>query len=265
MQCFGYRNYNSSTGGWINRDPQEEAGGANLYRFVENGPIGSVDPFGLTTLSYNTDVLGSKDLGCGLFINLIKWKLDPVAINGGYISQRVKFHVHVEHCPVGPVYDKTGAFTEVWRVSPMKSIFGLFLWNNIEFGGLDMFGNNVGGNCTKGYVKVVASAVFNNGLTSLPPGFAPGGFPQSGKLWSIPGYATLGGGKSNYVTRGLTYTWDCCNGNREKSLVRSPEDEWDWPMEHAAQPNDFRAAPPNGGSGPRRLEPNETVITEPVF
>jgi hypothetical protein len=32
---------------WLNRDPIFEAGGINLYGFVENAPIGSIDPFGL--------------------------------------------------------------------------------------------------------------------------------------------------------------------------------------------------------------------------
>ncbi len=31
---------------WLNRDPVGEAGGVNLYRFVENGPVGGYDPDG---------------------------------------------------------------------------------------------------------------------------------------------------------------------------------------------------------------------------
>ena len=43
----GYRFYSASTGRWLNRDPIEEAGGVNLYGFIANDWIGSVDAFGL--------------------------------------------------------------------------------------------------------------------------------------------------------------------------------------------------------------------------
>jgi len=33
---------------WLNRDPLEEAGGINLYGFVNNSPISLTDPFGLS-------------------------------------------------------------------------------------------------------------------------------------------------------------------------------------------------------------------------
>jgi hypothetical protein len=38
--------YDPSLGRWINRDPIEEAGGLNLYQFVENNVSDLVDPFG---------------------------------------------------------------------------------------------------------------------------------------------------------------------------------------------------------------------------
>ena len=44
-QCF----YNPSTGRWLSRDPKEEKGGPNLLAFVNNAPIGNIDPLGLTT------------------------------------------------------------------------------------------------------------------------------------------------------------------------------------------------------------------------
>ncbi len=44
---YGFRYYNPSTGRWLNRDPLEEKGGRNLYGFVVNNPISSIDPVGL--------------------------------------------------------------------------------------------------------------------------------------------------------------------------------------------------------------------------
>lgn len=44
---YGYRYYQSSTGRWISRDPQEEEGGANLYVHTDNSPVGRVDLLGL--------------------------------------------------------------------------------------------------------------------------------------------------------------------------------------------------------------------------
>lgn len=44
---FGRRFYDPSAGRFINRDPAEEAGGLNLFRYVGGDPINAVDPFGL--------------------------------------------------------------------------------------------------------------------------------------------------------------------------------------------------------------------------
>lgn len=44
---YGYRYYNPQTGGWISRDPSEEAGGLNLYGFVNNDGVNGTDVLGL--------------------------------------------------------------------------------------------------------------------------------------------------------------------------------------------------------------------------
>jgi RHS repeat-associated protein len=44
---YGYRYYHPQTGRWINRDPIEENGGLNLYGFVGNDGVGSIDILGL--------------------------------------------------------------------------------------------------------------------------------------------------------------------------------------------------------------------------
>jgi hypothetical protein len=42
--------YNPQTSRWLNRDPIEERGDVNLYRFVKNNPTSSVDRLGLMSL-----------------------------------------------------------------------------------------------------------------------------------------------------------------------------------------------------------------------
>jgi RHS repeat-associated protein len=46
LYYYGKRYYSPSLGRWLNRDPIEENGGLNLYAFVGNGPVNSVDPLG---------------------------------------------------------------------------------------------------------------------------------------------------------------------------------------------------------------------------
>jgi RHS repeat-associated protein len=43
----GHRYYNPSTGRWLSRDPIKEAGGLNLYLFVNNESVSAVDLLGL--------------------------------------------------------------------------------------------------------------------------------------------------------------------------------------------------------------------------
>jgi RHS repeat-associated protein len=42
-----YRLYSPNLGRWLNRDPNEEVGGINLFGYVNNQPIEEIDPFGL--------------------------------------------------------------------------------------------------------------------------------------------------------------------------------------------------------------------------
>jgi RHS repeat-associated protein len=46
-----FRAYNPELGRWISEDPIQEAGGMNLYSYVENAPHNFFDPFGLETFA----------------------------------------------------------------------------------------------------------------------------------------------------------------------------------------------------------------------
>ncbi len=43
---YGYRYYNASSGRWLSRDPIKEKGGENLFGFVGNDPVRSLDALG---------------------------------------------------------------------------------------------------------------------------------------------------------------------------------------------------------------------------
>jgi RHS repeat-associated protein len=47
LYYYGRRYYHPETGRWLNRDPLGEEGGLNLYGFVLNDPINTIDLFGL--------------------------------------------------------------------------------------------------------------------------------------------------------------------------------------------------------------------------
>ena len=50
LYYYGYRWYAPNLQRWLNRDPLGERGGSNLYAFVANDPINSLDPLGLSIL-----------------------------------------------------------------------------------------------------------------------------------------------------------------------------------------------------------------------
>ena len=59
-----YRAYNPLTGRWLSRDPIGENGGLNVYGYVGNDPLGSVDPLGLlvnVTLDKSSGVITVQD------------------------------------------------------------------------------------------------------------------------------------------------------------------------------------------------------------
>jgi len=58
---YGYRSYNPSTGRWLNRDPQEERGGNNLYACVRNRLPVLIDFLGLEDRS-GGELVWTKDV-----------------------------------------------------------------------------------------------------------------------------------------------------------------------------------------------------------
>jgi RHS repeat-associated protein len=64
LSYYGYRFYQPVMGRWLTRDPLQEAGGINLYGFVQNNPVNYFDPYGLSFKDTSTsDVVGAL-AGC---------------------------------------------------------------------------------------------------------------------------------------------------------------------------------------------------------
>ena len=62
--CYGYRFYDPITQRWLNRDPIQERGGANLYILDMNDPLNDVDPLGWC--NYVKAAVGVVNVGRGV-------------------------------------------------------------------------------------------------------------------------------------------------------------------------------------------------------
>jgi RHS repeat-associated protein len=65
---YGYRYYDSRLGRWISRDPSEEEGGINIYKFVWNNPLNWIDPNGLLPVGLDGKPLGHYDADKGVWV-----------------------------------------------------------------------------------------------------------------------------------------------------------------------------------------------------
>jgi RHS repeat-associated protein len=54
LQQNRFRDYNFSVGRYIEKDPIGMWAGVNLYSYVGNKPLKYIDPFGLSSLTYNS-------------------------------------------------------------------------------------------------------------------------------------------------------------------------------------------------------------------
>ncbi len=96
---YGYRYYDPVTGRWPSRDPIEEAGGLNLYGFVENDPSSLIDPRGLWPIM--PTFLGDAPFGKlgDVFYVRLPVEATPDLVNEGAISwERLSFVTEVKLC-----------------------------------------------------------------------------------------------------------------------------------------------------------------------
>jgi len=91
---YGYRYLDPSTGRWLSRDPIGEDGGANLYAFVQNEPIGKSDKLGLTQVS----LVSIRVLPWPLFQLVCGWEKGTVGCTDPVSLSSLEYEPALEGC-----------------------------------------------------------------------------------------------------------------------------------------------------------------------
>ena len=86
-----YRAYDPSHGRWLNRDPSGEAGGMNLYSYVEDNPLDLTDRLGLFVVYYGASASGF--FGVGFNATLGNFYDSSSDETGGYASWGTGFGI----------------------------------------------------------------------------------------------------------------------------------------------------------------------------
>jgi RHS repeat-associated protein len=90
---YGLRYLKTSSGGWLSRDPEEEAESSpNLYCFVANNPINSFDPLGDRVQKWKDSWTCTYNLE--LFIRIFAHAHDAPRINLNSVALRGEAPVH---------------------------------------------------------------------------------------------------------------------------------------------------------------------------
>jgi RHS repeat-associated protein len=112
LYYYGYRWYHPNLQRWMNRDPIEEEGDLNLYRFAANNAVAFVDPFGRSWLGDLLTPDGRIMLGSTCKLEEFKnWRMIPG--NGGTLEP-IR-----EGVPVDFVYWPGGA----WKVPNWGTLY----------------------------------------------------------------------------------------------------------------------------------------------
>ncbi|WP_196334519.1 RHS repeat-associated core domain-containing protein, partial [Vibrio harveyi] len=85
---FGYRFYSPYQRRWLNRDPQQEQGGINLYAYVNGAPLGYVDPDGRNPVAVVIAAAAARALLKKLLRDIAKKKAKDAAKKQAKSSKR---------------------------------------------------------------------------------------------------------------------------------------------------------------------------------
>ena len=85
LYYYGFRYYDPSTCKWLSRDPRGEAGGLNLYAFVNGDPVNGVDYLGLNPLEWIFET--AKNAGMNYLFDKAKNKIIETADKVPFINK----------------------------------------------------------------------------------------------------------------------------------------------------------------------------------
>ena len=106
LYYYGFRYYDPETGRWLSRDRVEEKGGANLYAFAFNHPVGFLEYPGLTPVQVEGNAFIPGRLGRWLpEPGFSKWEFETDKRGFGGGSSRVRAILSLDTKDTG-VYDK---------------------------------------------------------------------------------------------------------------------------------------------------------------
>ena len=88
LYYYGYRYYSPRTGRWINRDPIGERGGNNLFSFIFNSPLNSIEYLGLWKIERNRKSRASVIAECD------KEPFDKLAKRTGLDMRHIRYWLH---------------------------------------------------------------------------------------------------------------------------------------------------------------------------
>jgi hypothetical protein len=188
--CF----YNSSTGRWINRDPLQERGGANIYSFIGNSPMNAVDYNGWLRIKR----LGGEFNRCRDISVTYRFDLDKEPKADGFLVQHLTIEWYGLSCD-GKKSDTKRV--ELWELMGMvtKGHQHVLYWDVNTFWYPEK----------KGFIKLQRE------LRSFPVDAVKDSPPTSWSTTPLPGWSTAPG--TTEWPSWWSTGWDVSEGAAENS------------------------------------------------
>jgi RHS repeat-associated protein len=236
---YGRRYLNTSSGRWVSRDPIDEAGGLNVFTFVENDPANRADSLGeavlskkpsgpkparapapipptaplrLVIVSYRAPIVTGD---CGGAESEIMFRLDGAKGKTGWLVQHLTLDYPVYNCAGKMIKHVTDSYWEAWPVEDGVVYTGDPDTGILVEGGHDTFGIPDQGARTK------STALRKDGYVYFQEGddkpFS-GHVPEAGGLIStkIPPSGWSDSGKLHHF---LSTKYNCCCSPFEKTMI----------------------------------------------
>jgi RHS repeat-associated protein len=204
LHYYKYRHYNPKLGRWTSRDPIEEEGGVNLYKFVENNGLNNIDLFGNKPL-LEMNAYPKEYKYCGGATWIVQFRGRNLTHNYGLVAQQMKITIKFEKCPNADKKpdDIYYEYTEFWPyIGGYWHVNGVDTWEVQEKSLRDRYG------CTKGTVTFNGTARLIDGGRQLD--YKTNESHPSGGLPYVDNHVWPDGDASNTIKRNWKLKWDCC-------------------------------------------------------